>query len=564
MPHRTPATASSLRMREPPAQPAATPTHAAVPTPAAKPPPRPLHESRARIPPCDAATAHPPATTSPITLAPLNLIEVSKASKRKAAATAESGGKAVVEFLLSSSATVAANKVANDIAALKLSGCTCTGVLTSHPFSHDIHGTSDAVRQYLWLFEQHNVMEILIIAGSTCSSSQCQSARLYSARSAVEHTTSGVQSFHSVGENIFDKIATRGISIAMSHSQRFGFLGPNGLGKTTLINMREILILWQELKQTQKPLKQNKRCKINRSNPIAEMKPPKIMRNQSFDLCSPIATSDGATPVASMGARKDDHRHVLLLAVRTSRTENQDTFDTAMDGMLADPKEAMTGIREIHFLPFNPIDNRTALTYIDADGNYTVSARVLLNSKINRSNPIVEMKPPKIMRNQSFDLCSPIATSDGATPVASMGARKDDHRHVLLLAVRTSRTENQDTFDTAMDGMLADPKEAMTGIREIHFLPFNPIDNRTALTYIDADGNYTVSARVLLNSKINRSNPIAEMKPPKIMRNQSFDLCSPIATSDGATPVASMGARKDGQLGNLLKALKLLDTSTKS
>ena len=48
------------------------------------------------------------------------------------------------------------------------------------------------------------------------------------------------------------------------------------------------------------------------------------------------------------------------------------------------------------------------------------------------------------------------------------------------------------------------------------------------------------------------------------MWNQSFDLCSPIATSDDATPVASMGARKDGQLGNLLKAPKLLDTSTES
>jgi hypothetical protein len=70
---------------------------------------------------------------------------------------------------------------------------------------------------------------------------------------------------------------------------------------------------------------------------------------------------------------------------------------------------------------------------------------------------------------------------------------------VLLLVVRASRTKNQDTFDTAMDDMLADTKEAMTGIREIHFLPFNPIDKRTALTYIDADGNYTVSARVLLN-----------------------------------------------------------------
>ncbi|KAF2283547.1 hypothetical protein GH714_011938 [Hevea brasiliensis] len=38
--------------------------------------------------------------------------------------------------------------------------------------------------------------------------------------------------------------------------------------------------------------------------------------------------------------------------------------------------------------------------------------------------------------------------------------------------------------------MLADPKEARAGIREVHFLPFNPVDKRTALTYIDSDGNW--------------------------------------------------------------------------
>ncbi|KAL6540407.1 hypothetical protein OROMI_024290 [Orobanche minor] len=35
---------------------------------------------------------------------------------------------------------------------------------------------------------------------------------------------------------------------------------------------------------------------------------------------------------------------------------------------------------------------------------------------------------------------------------------------------------------------LADPKEARAGIQEIHFLPFNPTDKRTALTYLDGDG----------------------------------------------------------------------------
>ncbi|GJN01482.1 hypothetical protein PR202_ga18751 [Eleusine coracana subsp. coracana] len=69
-------------------------------------------------------------------------------------------------------------------------------------------------------------------------------------------------------------------------------------------------------------------------------------------------------------------------------------------------------------------------------------------------------------------------------------AKGVDKDHVLLLAARASRTENQDAIDAAMVGMLADPKEARAGIREVHFLPFNPVDKRTALTYIDSDGNW--------------------------------------------------------------------------
>lgn len=30
--------------------------------------------------------------------------------------------------------------------------------------------------------------------------------------------------------------------------------------------------------------------------------------------------------------------------------------------------------------------------------------------------------------------------------------------------------------------------KARTGITEVHFLPFNPTDKRTALTYIDSEG----------------------------------------------------------------------------
>ncbi|KAI4337418.1 hypothetical protein L6164_015839 [Bauhinia variegata] len=71
--------------------------------------------------------------------------------------------------------------------------------------------------------------------------------------------------------------------------------------------------------------------------------------------------------------------------------------------------------------------------------------------------------------------------------VFAKGVEKD---YVILLAARASRTENQDAIDAAIVGMLADPKEARAGVREVHFLPFNPVDKRTALTYIDSDGSW--------------------------------------------------------------------------
>lgn len=48
--------------------------------------------------------------------------------------------------------------------------------------------------------------------------------------------------------------------------------------------------------------------------------------------------------------------------------------------------------------------------------------------------------------------------------------------------------ENQDAIDLAITSMLADPKEAREGIEEVHFLPFNPTDKRTAMTYTTSDG----------------------------------------------------------------------------
>ncbi|KAL8475615.1 hypothetical protein ACS0TY_028324 [Phlomoides rotata] len=80
---------------------------------------------------------------------------------------------------------------------------------------------------------------------------------------------------------------------------------------------------------------------------------------------------------------------VVLMAAQASRTENQDAIDTAIVGMLADPKEARAGVQEIHFLPFNPTDKRTALTYLDSEGKmHRVSKGApeqILNLAYNRS-----------------------------------------------------------------------------------------------------------------------------------------------------------------------------------
>ncbi|XP_074263141.1 ATPase 7, plasma membrane-type-like isoform X1 [Silene latifolia] len=63
-----------------------------------------------------------------------------------------------------------------------------------------------------------------------------------------------------------------------------------------------------------------------------------------------------------------------------------------------------------------------------------------------------------------------------------------DANMVVLMAARASRVENQDAIDAAIVSMLDNPKQAREGIKEVHFLPFNPTDKRTALTYLDQDG----------------------------------------------------------------------------
>ncbi|RWW65227.1 hypothetical protein BHE74_00027478 [Ensete ventricosum] len=65
---------------------------------------------------------------------------------------------------------------------------------------------------------------------------------------------------------------------------------------------------------------------------------------------------------------------------------------------------------------------------------------------------------------------------------------------VVLLVINSTisfiEENNAGNAAAALMAGLAPKTKVWTGIREVHFLPFNPVDKRTALTYIDADGNW--------------------------------------------------------------------------
>ena len=56
---------------------------------------------------------------------------------------------------------------------------------------------------------------------------------------------------------------------------------------------------------------------------------------------------------------------------------------------------------------------------------------------------------------------------------------------VMLLAAYASRTENQDAIDASVVSALGDTARARAGIKLLDFKPFNPVDKRTEITYLE-------------------------------------------------------------------------------
>ncbi|KAJ6731559.1 PLASMA MEMBRANE ATPASE [Salix purpurea] len=133
-----------------------------------------------------------------------------------------------------------------------------------------------------------------------------------------------------------------------------------------------------------------------------------------------------------------------------------------------------------------PIAMPTVLSVTMAIGSHKLSQQGAITKRMTAIEEMAGMDVLCSDKTGTLTL-NKLSIDKNLIEVFAKGVEKD---HVILLAARASRVENQDAIDAAMVGMLADPKEARAGIREVHFLPFNPVDKRTALTYIDGDGNW--------------------------------------------------------------------------
>ncbi|KAI3929279.1 hypothetical protein MKX01_006515 [Papaver californicum] len=133
-----------------------------------------------------------------------------------------------------------------------------------------------------------------------------------------------------------------------------------------------------------------------------------------------------------------------------------------------------------------PIAMPTVLSVTMAIGSHRLSQQGAITKRMTAIEEMAGMDVLCSDKTGTLTL-NKLSVDKNLVEVFAKGVEKD---HVLLVAARASRVENQDAIDACMVGMLADPKEARAGIREIHFLPFNPVDKRTALTYIDNEGKW--------------------------------------------------------------------------
>ncbi|XP_042066053.1 plasma membrane ATPase-like [Salvia splendens] len=133
-----------------------------------------------------------------------------------------------------------------------------------------------------------------------------------------------------------------------------------------------------------------------------------------------------------------------------------------------------------------PIAMPTVLSVTMAIGSHRLSQQGAITKRMTAIEEMAGMDVLCSDKTGTLTL-NKLTVDKNLIEVFSKDADKD---HVILQGARASRVENQDAIDACIVGMLADPKEARAGITEVHFLPFNPVEKRTAITYIDSKGDW--------------------------------------------------------------------------
>ncbi|QCE02150.1 H+-transporting ATPase [Vigna unguiculata] len=133
-----------------------------------------------------------------------------------------------------------------------------------------------------------------------------------------------------------------------------------------------------------------------------------------------------------------------------------------------------------------PIAMPTVLSVTMAIGSHRLSQQGAITK---RMTAIEEMAGMDVLCSDKTGTLTLNKLTVDKTLIEVFGKNADKDT-VILLGARASRVENQDAIDACIVGMLGDPREARDGIKEVHFLPFNPVDKRTAITYIDDNGNW--------------------------------------------------------------------------
>ncbi|XP_024996084.1 plasma membrane ATPase 1-like [Cynara cardunculus var. scolymus] len=131
-----------------------------------------------------------------------------------------------------------------------------------------------------------------------------------------------------------------------------------------------------------------------------------------------------------------------------------------------------------------PIAMPTVLSVTMAIGSHRLSQQGAITKRMTAIEEMAGMDVLCSDKTGTLTL-NKLTVDKNMIEVFAKGVDKD---LVVLMAARASRLENQDAIDAAIVNMLGDPKEARAGIQEVHFLPFNPTDKRTALTYVDKIG----------------------------------------------------------------------------